>query len=139
MDFTGYGCVNCRKMEETVWGQPGIIEHLRNNYVVVSLYVDDKERLFDNKFFYLLDPHTGDKMRTVGDKWSAFQVNNFGVSAQPYYVLMDNDGTTLLNQPTDYQRGHDPKAYKAFLDCGYNAFLGLKDKQTQQPLMGVQE
>ena len=139
VDFTGYGCVNCRKMEENVWHRPGIIEHLRNNYVVVSLYVDDKERLFpDNKFSYLLDPHTGDKLRTVGDKWSAFQVNNFGVSAQPYYVLMDNDGVTLLNQPTDYQRGHEPEVYKAFLDCGYNAFLSLKDKR-QQPLLGAKE
>ncbi|MBL7802835.1 MAG: thioredoxin family protein [Saprospiraceae bacterium] len=138
VDFTGYGCVNCRKMEENVWHRPGIIEHLRNNYVVVSLYVDDKERLFpDNKFSYLLDPNTGEKLRTVGDKWSAFQVNNFGVSAQPYYVLMHNDGTTLLNQPTDYQKGHEPDVYKAFLDCGYNAFLSLKDKPQQQPLLGI--
>lgn len=69
VDFTGYGCVNCRKMEETVWNKPEIISHLLNNYVVVSLYVDDQARMFpDNKFKYLLDPHTGDKLRTVGEQ-----------------------------------------------------------------------
>lgn len=128
VDFTGYGCVNCRKMEETVWHKPGVIEHLRNNYVVVSLYVDDKERLFpDDKFKYLFDPRINKKMRTVGDKWSAFQVSNFDVTAQPYYVLMHYDGKTLLNQPTDYQRSGNVTAYKAFLDCGYEAFQKIKD------------
>lgn len=137
VDFTGYGCVNCRKMEETVWHRPGVIEHLQRDYVVVSLYVDDKERLFpDDKFKYLLDPRTGEKMRTVGDKWSAFQVNNFGVTAQPYYVLMHNDGKTLLNQPTDYNGGKDPAAYSAFLQCGLDAFAKVKDKP-EGGLMGA--
>ncbi len=127
VDFTGHGCVNCRKMEETVWPLPGIIERLRNDYVVVSLYVDEKVRLFpDNDFAYLLDPKTGEKLRTVGSKWASFQVNNFDVSAQPYYVLMSNDGKTLLNKPTDYANGHDPKVYQAFLDCGLEAFKQLK-------------
>jgi len=123
LDFTGHGCVNCRKMEETVWPREGIIDRLRNDYIVVSLYVDEKVRLFpDNNFAYLLDPKTGEKLRTVGSKWASFQVNNFDVSAQPYYVLMHHDGKTLLNKPTDYTNGHDPKAYKAFLDCGLEAF-----------------
>lgn len=136
VDFTGHGCVNCRKMEETVWPLPGIIERLRNDYVVVSLYVDEKVRLFpDNSFAYLLDPKTGEKLRTVGSKWASFQVNNFDVSAQPYYVLMHHDGKTLLNKPTDYQYGGNPVAYKAFLDCGYETFLSLKDKEPQG-LMG---
>jgi thiol:disulfide interchange protein DsbD len=127
VDFTGHGCVNCRKMEETVWPLPGIIERLRNDYVVVSLYVDEKVRLFpDNDFAYLLDPKTGEKLRTVGSKWSSFQVNNFDVSAQPYYVLLNNDGKTLLNKPTDYQNGHDPKVYQAFLECGLEAFKQLQ-------------
>lgn len=133
VDFTGHGCVNCRKMEENVWPLPGIIDHLRNNYVVVSLYVDEKVRLFpDNSFAYLLDPKTGEKLRTIGSKWSAFQVNNFDVSAQPYYVLMHNDGKTLLNKPTDYPNGHDPAVYKAFLDCGYDAFQRLKNGQDKE-------
>jgi thiol:disulfide interchange protein DsbD len=133
IDFTGHGCVNCRKMEETVWPKPGIIDRLRNDYVVVSLYVDEKVRLFpDNNFAYLLDPKTGEKLRTVGSKWSAFQVNNFDVSAQPYYVLMHNDGKTLLNKPTDYANGNDPVVYKAFLDCGLAAFQQLKEKEGKE-------
>jgi thiol:disulfide interchange protein len=135
VDFTGHACVNCRKMEETVWDKPGVIEHLRDNYVVVSLYVDDRRRLFpDNKFSYLLDPHTGEKIKTVGDKWHKFQINNFGKSAQPYYVLMDNDGKTVLNQPVPYTP--DVDTYKAFLDCGYEAFKQVKEAQGRELIGG---
>lgn len=130
VDFTGHGCVNCRKMEENVWDKPGIIEHLRDNFVVVSLYVDDKERLFpDDKFAYLLDPNTGEKIRTVGDKWSQFQVNNFNISSQPYYVLMHNDGVTLLNQPRPYTP--NVLEYQSFLDCGFNAFQRVKEERKE--------
>lgn len=130
VDFTGHGCVNCRKMEETVWPLPGIIDRLRDDYVVVSLYVDEKVRLFpDNDFAYLLDPKTGEKLRTVGSKWSAFQVNNFDVSAQPYYVLMHHDGKTVLNTPTDYANGNDPKVYQAFLECGLETFRRVNEEK----------
>ncbi len=130
VDFTGHGCVNCRKMEETVWPLDGIIDRLRNDYVVVSLYVDEKVRIFpDNPFAYLQDPKTGEKLRTVGSKWASFQVNNFNVSAQPYYVLMHNDGKTLLNQPTDYVKGQDPAFYRSFLECGLDAFKEIKEKE----------
>ena len=125
LDFTGYGCVNCRKMEENVWNKPGIFEHLQENYVVISLYVDDKERLFpDNKQAFLLDRNNGQKLRTVGSKWAAFEVNNFGKSSQPYYVLMDTDGKTLLNKPVAYTPNVED--YKAFLDCGLAAFKNKK-------------
>jgi thiol:disulfide interchange protein len=134
IDFTGHGCVNCRKMEENVWDKPGILEHLQHDYVVVSLYVDDQERLFpDNKFDYLLDPHTGEKIRTVGDKWGKFQVNNFGISSQPYYVLMHNDGATVLNQPRAYTP--DIPEYRAFLECGLEAFQKAKE-MTGNGLLG---
>jgi thiol:disulfide interchange protein len=130
VDFTGYGCVNCRKMEENVWPLPGIIERLRNDYVVVSLYVDDKQRLFpDDKFDYLFDLGTGDKIRSVGDKWSSFQVNNFDKLSQPWYVLMSNDGKTILNEPRGYTP--DDKEYKTFLDCGLSTFESLKNGNTQ--------
>jgi thiol:disulfide interchange protein len=133
VDFTGYGCVNCRKMEETVWTDPEVIRRLRENYVVVSLYVDDRERLFpDNKFAYLQDAHTGQKIRTVGDKWSSFQINNFQRNSQPWYVLMDNDGTSLLNEPRGYTPDKD--IYRDFLDCGYNAFERQKDNKSRQML-----
>jgi thiol:disulfide interchange protein len=136
VDFTGYGCVNCRKMEETVWHRPGVIEHLRDNYILVSLYVDDQKRLFpDNKFHYLLDPNTGEKIRTQGDKWAKFQVNNFGQSSQPLYVLMNNDGKTLLSAPRGYTP--DVEEYKAFLDCGLDAFTKVKEETGSKSLMGA--
>lgn len=134
VDFTGYGCVNCRKMEETVWPLTGISEPLHNKYIVVSLYVDDKARLFgDDKFAYLLDSGTGDKIRTVGDKWSSFQINNFNRNSQPWYVLMHHDGTTILNEP----RGYTPDAaeYRNFLECGLNNFDKLKN-EGQKELIG---
>jgi thioredoxin-related protein len=138
VDFTGHGCVNCRKMEETVWPLPGIIDRLRNDYVVVSLYVDEKVRLFpDNDFAYMLDPKTGEKLRTVGSKWSSFQVNNFNVSAQPYYVLMHHDGKTLLNKPTDYANGNDPAVYKAFLDCGLESFKRVNEEKYGERIGGM--
>ncbi len=125
VDFTGYGCVNCRKMEENVWNQPSILKYLKGDYVVVSLYVDDEKRLFpDDNIKYTLDAHTGDKLRTLGSKWASFQINNFGVASQPYYVLMDNDGKTLLTRPTAYTP--DVMEYEQFLNCGLQAF---RDKQ----------
>ena len=133
VDFTGYGCVNCRKMEENVWHLPGIYEHLKDNYVVVSLYVDDQERVFpDNKFLYLQDPVTGEKIRTKGDKWAQFESSNFGKISQPWYVLMSNDGKTLLNQPRGYTPDED--VYKAFLDCGFEAFQRVKDGKSKEML-----
>ncbi len=125
VDFTGYGCVNCRKMEENSWDKPEILKYLKDEYVVVSLYVDDEKRLFpDDKLKYLLDANTGDKIRTVGAKWASFQINNFGVASQPYYILMDNDGKTLLTRPTGYTP--NVKEYEVFLACGLSAFKELK-------------
>jgi cytochrome c biogenesis protein CcdA/thioredoxin-related protein len=128
VDFTGYGCTSCRRMEETVWDKPGVLERLKNDFVVVSLYVDDQARLFPgDRFDYLLDVHTGEKIKTVGDKWHKFQINNFGKSAQPYYVLMDNDGKTLLNEPVAYTP--DVQEYKSFLDCGFAAFQEVQARK----------
>lgn len=136
VDFTGYGCVNCRKMEENVWNKEEVLRQLRNNYVVVSLYVDDQARLFpDSKLKYLLDQHTGDKVRTVGGKWSSFQINNFERNSQPWYVLMHHDGKTLLNQPRGYTP--DVAEYRAFLECGFDAFAQLKSKEENKSLIGA--
>lgn len=131
VDFTGYGCVNCRKMEEGVWKEPVILTHLKDRYILLSLYVDDQERLFpDSKFKYLLDSKTGEKIRTKGDKWAQFESSNFGKISQPLYVLMSNDGKTLLNQPRGYTP--DVEVYKAFLDCGYEAFQQVKDRKGKE-------
>lgn len=138
VDFTGYGCVNCRKMEENVWNKKEILALLRDRYVVASLYVDDQARLFpDDRQKYLLDQHTGEKIRTVGGKWSSFQINNFQRNSQPWYVLMHHDGKTLLNQP----RGYTPDAdeYRSFLECGLAAFAQLQERQNAPALIGKSE
>ena len=125
VDFTGYGCVNCRKMEENVWVKPEILKYLKDEYVVVSLYVDDEARLFpDDKQQYLMDKNDGEKMRTVGAKWSSFQRNNFHEASQPQYILMDNDGKKVLTHPKTYTPY--AKEYEVFLECGLNTFKSLK-------------
>lgn len=125
VDFTGYGCVNCRKMEENVWVKPEILKYLKDDYVVVSLYVDDKARLFpDDEQKYLIDKYNGDKIRTVGAKWSSFQQNNFHELSQPQYILMDNDGKKVLTHPKTYTP--NVKEYEDFLECGLNTFRSLK-------------
>jgi thiol:disulfide interchange protein len=134
VDFTGHSCVNCRKMEENIWVKPGILKYLEQDYVVVSLYVDDDTQLFPgDKFKYLLDPRTGDKIKDVGDKWSSFQVNNFAVTAQPLYVLMAPDGKTVLTAPVPYTP--DVDKYQAFLECGKQGFE--KYKLTSAPVLGA--
>ena len=126
VDFTGYGCVNCRDVEENVWVDPQIQDKLRNDFVVVSLYVDDQKRLFpDDKRKHLLDKYTNSRLRTVGSKWASFEVNNFEISSQPYYVLMDHEGKQLLNKPIAYTRDID--AYRSFLDCGLTTFSELSE------------
>ncbi len=102
IDFTGWACVNCRKMEEQVWSDPDIIEMLKNEYILISLYVDDREYLSENKQFKFLKPDGRVKdIRTVGDKWATFQTINFQNNSQPYYVLLDSD-MNLLNYTTAY-------------------------------------
>ncbi|MCS7036416.1 MAG: cytochrome c biogenesis protein CcdA [Saprospiraceae bacterium] len=138
VDFTGYGCVNCRKMEENVWNKKEILALLRDRFVVASLYVDDQARLFpDDRQKYLLDHHTGEKIRTVGGKWSSFQINNFQRNSQPWYVLMHHDGKTLLNQPRGYTP--DVDEYRSFLECGLAAFAQLQERQNAPALIGKSE
>ena len=113
VDFTGHGCVNCRKIEENVWGEPEVKPYLEQEYVLVSLYVDERERLETPK----VSPYSGKKLRTVGKRWHDFQENVFGTNSQPYYVLMDND-ETVLNKPVDYELARYKDKYAEFLQCG---------------------
>lgn len=103
IDFTGWACVNCRKMEENVWDKPGVIEKLRNDYVLISLYVDEKVELPENEKTEYVD-YRGRKKRfeTVGDKWAHLQTTCYNVNAQPYYVLLDKDENILVNPPKGY-------------------------------------
>jgi thiol:disulfide interchange protein DsbD len=106
IDFTGWNCVNCRKMEENVWSDPMVLKKLREDYVLISLYVDDKQSLPPNE--------QSDKIKTVGNKWSAFQAKVFNSNAQPNYVLLDNHGK-LLAKPIGSASISD---YVSFLDEG---------------------
>ena len=93
IDFTGYGCVNCREMEAAVWSDPRVKGIIDNDYVLISLYVDDKTKLKEPLEVTEFDKIR--KLRTVGDKWSYLQRHKFGANAQPFYVLLDNEGMPL--------------------------------------------
>lgn len=102
LDFTGWACVNCRKMEEQVWSDPEVFSTMENDLVLVSLYVDDKKELPEAERFNYVRPQGGIKeIRTVGDKWATFQTLNFRNNSQPYYVLLDHQ-MNLLTEPTGY-------------------------------------
>ena len=120
IDFTGYGCENCRKMEEFVWSEPDILPILQNDVVLASLYVDDKEELPENEQTKI-DMGNGQmkKIKTIGDKWSMFQQVNFNNNSQPHYVLVSPDGK-VINTPVS---GYMPKEdFKNFLNCGIEFF-----------------
>lgn len=108
VDFTGYGCVNCRKMEASVWTDPRVSEIIRKKYILVSLFVDDKTQL--PKSWTVTENGTKVKIRTVGDKWSLLQRHKFGANAQPFYVIIDSKGK-LIKGPYTF----DPNA-ENFLD-----------------------
>lgn len=104
VDFTGYGCVNCRKMEAAVWTDPRVAEKIRNDYLLVSLYVDDKTAL--EKKWTVTENGNKIKIRTVGDKWSLLQRHKFGANAQPFYVIIDSKGK-LLRGPYTFDPNPD--------------------------------
>jgi thiol:disulfide interchange protein DsbD len=120
IDFTGYGCENCRKMEEFVWSEPDILPILQNDVVLASLYVDDKEELpEDQKTKIDLGEGQIKKVKTIGDRWSLFQQVNFNNNSQPHYVLVTPDGK-VINTPVS---GYMPKEdFKKFLECGVNYY-----------------
>jgi thiol:disulfide interchange protein len=119
IDFTGYGCVNCRRMEDNVWSENDINDIITNDYVLISLYVDDRKPLEES----FISSFSGKKMRTVGNKWADFQAIHFGRNSQPYYVLSSPEGK-ILNRPVAYTP--DKAEYKAFLECGLERFEALK-------------
>ena len=124
IDFTGYGCENCRKMEEFVWSEPDILPILQNDVILASLYVDDKEELPENEQTRI-DMGNGQmkKIKTIGDRWSMFQQVNFNNNSQPHYVLVTPDGK-VINSPVS---GYMPKEdFKKFLECGVNYYKGSK-------------
>ena len=117
IDFTGFGCVNCRKMEASVWTDPSVADKLTKDYVLISLYVDDKTPLpqpMEVEF-------NGEKrtLRTIGDKWSYLQASKFGANAQPFYVAVDNEGNPLTGS---FGFKEDVSAYLDFLNKGLEQY-----------------
>lgn len=117
IDFTGFGCVNCRKMEAAVWTDPQVSDILSNDYVLIQLYVDDKTPLPEP--IVITNNGQAQKLRTVGDKWSYFQSSKFGANAQPFYVLLDNYGKPLA---ASYTFDDNVDHYKEFLHKGLEAY-----------------
>ncbi|GAO44917.1 protein-disulfide reductase DsbD family protein [Flavihumibacter petaseus] len=116
VDFTGWACVNCRKMEENVWTQPEVKELIERDFVLVSLYVDDRKALPDaQQFLYTNKAGKPVEIKTVGDRYLNFQTENFRNASQPLYAIVSPD-EKLLNQPVGYMP--DAKAYAEWLRCG---------------------
>ena len=113
VDFTGYGCVNCRKMELAVWVDQKVADIMQNDYVLITLFVDEKTKLPEN----ITVNENGQErvLRTVGDKWSYLQRSKFGANAQPFYVLLDNEGNPLNKA---YSYDEDVNKYIDFLETG---------------------
>lgn len=122
IDFTGWACVNCRKIEENVWTVPEVREYIKQNYILVSLYVDDRQNLpIDQRITYTTKDGQKKKIKDVGDKWSTFQAENFSQVSQPLYVVLDTK-QRLVTYPVGYDFAHDWKDYLEWLKCGKETF-----------------
>ena len=118
IDFTGWACVNCRKMEQNVWVEPNVLSKLKNDVVLISLYVDDKRELeADEVLESKLKP--GKQLKYIGQKWSELQTIKYKTNTQPYYVLMDHNENNL-NIPVAYTP--DAEEYLIWLSDGISKF-----------------
>lgn len=125
IDFTGWACTNCRRMEENVWTDPEVYKYIKENYILVSLYVDDRKKLpilQQLPEYTTKDGHTREIV-TNGDKWATFQYENTNQTAQPYYVLLTND-EKLINKPVAYM--DDAGQYLKWLQNGKQTFDGKR-------------
>lgn len=115
LDFTGWACVNCRKMEENVWADPSVYPLLKENFILISLYVDDRKALKEAEQFNFQYPDGRIRsIKTIGQQWATFQAVNFQTASQPFYVLMTSEGQ-LLNTPIQYT---DTETYAEWLQTG---------------------
>jgi thiol:disulfide interchange protein DsbD len=121
IDFTGHGCVNCREMEANVWSDPRVLEKLKNDFVIVALYVDDKTALPEED--WVTSSFDGKVKKTIGKKYANFQIERFGVNAQPYYVILDANEQLLIKPKA---RDLNPDNFVKFLD---EALAAYKKKQ----------
>jgi len=124
IDFTGFNCVNCRKMEANVWSDPRVFNHLKNDFILLQLVVDDKAELPASEQF--VSDYSGKKIVSLGNKWSDLEAKRFNSNSQPYYVLLDSDGNLMTDKsgqvinpsPADY----DVDSYLKFLERGIAAY-----------------
>jgi thiol:disulfide interchange protein DsbD len=120
LDFTGYACVNCRRMEENVWSNPEVYKIMKENFIVVSLYVDDKKKLpAAQQFTYKTKDGVEKEIISIGDKWATFETENFKNNAQPLYAILNGE-ERLMNNPVGYTPAI--QEYKDWLLCGLDAF-----------------
>ncbi len=120
LDFTGYACVNCRRMEENVWSKPEVYKLMKEKFIIISLYVDDKKKLpLVQQFTYKTKDGVEKEINTVGDKWATFETENFKNNAQPLYAIL-NTNEQLLSHPVGYVPS--VKEYKEWLQCGVEVF-----------------
>ncbi|WP_343586102.1 cytochrome c biogenesis protein CcdA [Flavobacterium sp.] len=117
LDFTGYACVNCRKMEELVWSDPKVLGVLNNDVVLISLYVDDKKELPETEQY--ISETTGKKIKTIGNKWSDLQIKTYKANAQPFYVIVDHNSVNLT-EPSAYNPNIEE--YYGWLQSGIGKF-----------------
>jgi len=117
IDFSGFGCVNCRKMEASVWTDPKVKQLLEKDYVLITLMVDDKTKL--PKPIEIEEHGKVRKLKTIGDKWSYLQRSKFGANAQPFYILLNDEGKPL---GPSYAFNEDVSKYIQFLENGLKAF-----------------
>ena len=121
LDFTGWACVNCRKMEENVWSEPDVYTLLKEDYVLISLYIDDRKELpSEEQFDYKYESGRVKTIKTIGEKWGTFQTINFSSASQPYYVLLSPE-LELLNSAI---QSADSDVYRQWLLKGLEKFKG---------------
>ncbi len=134
IDFTGHACVNCRKMEEHVWPTQEVYKYLKDDFVLISLYVDEKINLPEDEQKTVPMKSGGTrKLRTTGHKWQYLQTENFNNNSQPYYVLLSPEGK-MLNHPVGYTP--EPSDYADFLECGLQKFNELDN---EKKMLGAKE
>jgi thiol:disulfide interchange protein DsbD len=127
VDFTGHACQNCRKMEENVWGESGILEILRDKVIIVSLYVDDKTALpKEEQGVFEYAPGKTMEVTEIGHKWSLLQATRYQTNTQPYYRMLGPNGEDLSNGSADYEHHKSPQDFKSWLDTGLTLYQSAK-------------
>ncbi len=127
LDFTGWACVNCRKMEENVWGTEGVLDIMKNDVVIISLYVDEKAELpIEEQVEVEYAPGKTRTLRTLGNKWSALQTTKYKTNTQPYYRMLGPNGEDLDNGSADYEHHGNRDDFKIWLEDGLKLYNAAK-------------